>query len=421
MATLTAQLWNAANTSKVADLTESFDRRWQDPVSEVGSGTLSVLADDANASALTIGRNVRFLLDGTPVYTFRIDRREVSTVDRAEESGQVVKVSGRGIVADWSDALVYPQGGVDFRPQSESRPFTWCTSLVSTAGWSSASGQFTAAYGACIPNVYDLAIGWPPLGWPAPVQSSSVRWIWSRAYATHPAGISLFRKSFTLASTKQLAVFLSAGGRARAFIDGIEVIPWTSTFPQWSSGYTTDRVLIVSAGTHELAIEAENFDYTGIYSTPGSIGCVLCAVHEVPTSGAFSSSTLVVGTDTTWKCRDYPATYDSPSPGQILSTLLSESQARGSLSGWSFGGSFSSTTDSAGAAWAASQEVTPRVGDSLLQVLKQMNDQQLIDFRADAAGKVLQVVNYGSATATSSVTLAAGTNLLELNHTSEAV
>ena len=419
MPTLTAQLWNTANTSKVANLTESFDRRFRDPVSDVGTGELSVLATDANASDLTVGKVVRFLIDGTAAFSWRIDRRELRAVDSAEESGQVVKVSGRGLVVDWNDAVVYPAGGIDARPQSDSRPFTWATSLVSTSGWGSAFQQFP---NACIPNVYDLTTGWPPLGWPAPVQSSSVRWIWSRAFATHPAGYSLFRKSFTVTGTKQYALFLSAGGRARAFIDGIEVIPWTSTFPNWSSGFTTDRLFTISAGTHELAIEAENFNYAGTqYVTPGSIGCVIAALHEMPTSGSFSSSSLVVGTDTTWKVQDYPSTYPAPTPGAILNTLLTEAQARGALSSWTFGGSFSSTTDTAGNAWASSLEVTPKVGDSLLAVLRQMNDQELVDFRANATGKVLNVYNYGASTGSSGVTLAAGTNLLELTHMTEAV
>ena len=287
------------------------------------------------------------------------------------------------------------------------------------SGWSSASQQFP---NACIPNVYDLTTGWPPLGWPAPVQSSSVRWIWSRAFALHPAGYSLFRKSFTLASTKQCALFVSAGGRARALVDGIEAVPWTSSFPNWSSGFTTSRTFTITAGTHELALEAENFDYSGTqYVTPGSVGCVIAALHEVPASGSFSSSTLIAGTDTTWKVQDYPATYPAPTPGAILTTLLSEAQARGALSGWSFGGSFSSSVDSAGVAWASSLEVAPRVGDSLLQVLKQMTDLQLIDWRADAGAKVLKVWNWGTQLANSGVTLAAGTNLLELNIGSEVV
>jgi hypothetical protein len=417
MPTLTAQLWNTANTSKVADLTESFDRRFRDPVSDVGTGELSVLATDTNAADLTVGKVVRFLIDGTAAFSWRIDRRELRAVDSAEESGQVVKVSGRGLVVDFADAVVYPQGGVDFRPQSDTRSFAWHSSLVSTSGWASAVNQFP---NSLIPNVYDTTNGWPPAGWPAPVQSSSVRWIWSRAKAAHPAGTSLFRKSFTLASTKQLAVFLA--GTARCYLDGIELIPWTATFPSWGHNYTTNRVLVVSAGTHELAIEARLDDFSSIYTSPSNLGCVLCAVHEVPTSGGFTSSTLVVGTDATWKCQDYPAApWPAPTPGQILNTLVTEAQARGALSGWSFGGSFSATTDSAGNAWASSEEFAVKVGDSLLSVLRALVDSELVDFRTNATGKTLSVYNYGAATGSSGVTLAAGTNLLELTHTSEAV
>jgi hypothetical protein len=54
-------------------------------------------------------------------------------------------------------------------------------------------------------------------------------------------------------------------------------------------------------------------------------------------------------------------------------------------------------------------------------VLRQMVDQDLIDFRPSATGKVLFVYNNGANTGSSGVTLAAGSNLLELTHTSEAV
>lgn len=415
--TLTAELFDASNSSRVAVLSESFDRRFQDPVSELGSGTLTLLADDANASALTIGRHVRFLIDGDPVFTFRIDKREARPVDRGEESAQVVVASGRGVGVAFTDAVVYPQGGTSFRPQSEVRPFTWASSYTSTAGWPNAVGQFD---NACIPTIYDPVTGTPPLGWPAPVTSSKVRWIWSRGRAAHPAGISLFRKSFTLGSSTQCVMFLA--GTARCYLDAIELIPYTATFPNWGHNYTTARMLVISAGTHELAIEARNDDFTGLYQNPSQLGCVLGALHSVPTSGSYGEfNSLIVGTDDTWKCLDYPASYPNPSPGTILSTLVTEAQARGALSGWSFGGAFSATTDSNGVPWASSLEVSPRVGDSVLAVLKQMTELQLIDWRADAVGRVLRVWNWGTSVADTAVTITPGVNALEITHTSEAV
>lgn len=426
MASLTAELYDDTNSSLVASLTESFDRRFQDTVSEVGSGTLSVLLNNANAAALTIGRHVRFLIDDEPVFTFRIDRRDVTRVSSREDVDQVVVVSGRGIVADWNDAVVYPRGGVGARPQSDLRPFTWASPELSDAGWPNAVAQRDdAVLEQTIGSYADFSAWWPPLGWPAPTQSSSCRWVWSRAATTtHPPGYSLFRTTVSVASSAVFLACVTGGGRARLFIDGIEVVGWTSSNPTWSNGETYRCVLPITAGSHVVAVEAENFDYsqTQYRNTPGSPGVVLAALHTLPaTGGSFGTSTLVTGTSTAWKCLDYPEPYPAPSPYSILDQLLDEAQARGALSGWSLGGSISATTDALGVPWAAARDVTPSVGDTYLSVLKAMVDLELIDFRADPVGRVLWVWNHGTEFASSGVTLAAGVNVTELVHNAEVV
>ena len=72
-------------------------------------------------------------------------------------------------------------------------------------------------------------------------------------------------------------------------------------------------------------------------------------------------------------------------------------------------------------AGGTSEMMARQVADQLQQALKQMTDLQLIDWRADAGAKVLKVWNWGTQLANSGVTLAAGTNLLELNIGSEVV
>jgi hypothetical protein len=343
-----------------------------------------------------------------------------------------VRLSGRGLAAEFDDAVTYPSGQIYpnaqliVRPWSDQRPFSWATSEVSTSGWPFAVSQFGQT--TCIPNILDPIVGVPPAGWPSPLQSQFVQWIWTRGRALHPAGNCLFRKQFNISgNTTQCVLFLSAGGRARALIDGIEVIPWTSTFPTWSSSFTTSVVLPISGqeislGTHQLAIEAENFDYSSAqYKTPGSVGCVMAALYAIPSSGRYTVSDLICGTDTTWKCLDYPTTYPAPTPGQVIGVLRNDAQARGALTGWTFGGSFGDDTDSVGAPWATSVEQVVRVGDSLLSVLRSLQDQQLIDWRADPVAKRLWVWNWGTSVANSGVTLAKGSNLLELAHVIEAV
>ena len=86
--TLTVEAWDAANTSLLGTLDESFDRGFQDEFSGLGSGSVSMLASDSDLAWAT--KTLRFKLDGTYAFSSRVEARRWRTVTSGEEIDQVV-------------------------------------------------------------------------------------------------------------------------------------------------------------------------------------------------------------------------------------------------------------------------------------------------------------------------------------------
>jgi len=406
---LTVEMWNAANTSLVSSLASSFDRGFQDELSSTGSGNCSVLASDPDAFTAGV---LRYKLDDTYAFAARVERTEITYVSEGEEANQIVSFNGRGLVSEFEDAIVYPLGGTAARPISDERAFSWASPELSTTGWRPVT---VAVAGVAIQDTLDppLHAPWfPPAGWPADLTPS---WIWSRGQGvtSMPDGASLFRSSFTMPADGRASLFYTADSRCRIWVDGILLEDWTSQPNERSFLFTHRATPYLTAGTHYVAIEAESRPWLETISGV-SRGIVLAAGYTGGVGGTFNTSTRLFKTDSTWKCLDYPAVYPAPTPGKILSTLLAEAQARGALTGWSLG--CSNTADSAGRPWPVDAAYTFRIGQSYLDVLRQMADVS-IDFSARPVGKVLDVYIKDTVLVATGETFSAGVNLTELQET----
>ena len=75
-----------------------------------------------------------------------------------------------------------------------------------------------------------------------------------------------------------------------------------------------------------------------------------------------------------------PVAFVAKSPGEIIRSLLTQAQARGTATGITFA-SFSNTTDSSGTTWPTTLTQTWDVGVSLLDVIKDMVARRFIDVR----------------------------------------
>ena len=416
-AKLIVEAWSSDNATYLGELDESYDRQFQDELSGLGRGSLSVLASDTDS---TIDARVLRWKIATPeqlastggVYAFasRVERKQWR-YDQGEESTRNVRLEGRGLASMWEDAVVYPYGGVGARPISDARAFAWYSPELSTSGWSSAVVAVSGLVNATrtVPPVPDP--WFPPKGWSSVLTGTD--WIWSRATGTgNPAGSSLFRTTFTVASLDRPAIFYTASSRCRLWIDGIQITPgWTSEPNEESFTFGHRATPLLTAGTHYLAVEAETQPWTP--TLPGvSRGILHVSVHSGGGVGApYSSGNLLVGTSSSWKCLDYPTVYPAPTPGRILRQLLEEAQARGALTGWSL--SCTDTVDSAGQPWPSDQAHVFRIGQTYADVLRQMADTS-IEYRARPAGLVLDVYRKDTTIVSNAATFTIGSNLVEL-------
>lgn len=405
---LTVEAWNAANTSLVATLPATFNRQFQDEYSDTGSASVTALASDTASLSAKV---LRFKVGDVYAFSSRVEQKRWRTVADGEEADQTVTLTGRGILSEWDDAIVFPYGGINARPISDSRGFAWWSPELSTAGWPNATTLYSGVTDQVrtVPPIPDPWIA--PAGWPAN-DNSGADWIWSRyAGGGTPAGISLFRSTFT-SGNERIAVFYTAQSRARVWIDGISIADWTSSPNEESFTFAHRATPLLTSGTHTIAVEADTQAWTPAIPNT-SRGALLVAVYGGGGSGAtYNSSSRLLGSSASWKCLDYPVKYPAPSPGKILSTLLSEAQARGALTGWTLG--CTDTADSAGQPWGDTDAFVFRVGQTYLECLRQMADAS-IEFRARNVGKVLDVWRKDTVTVASGETFSTGNgNLTQL-------
>ena len=412
-ATMTVEAWDAANSTKLADLDSAYEVSFLDELSNVGRGQATVLIDDTDYTSAKNARHLRFKIGNVYAFTSRIERQEF-TVDRGERGSYAMRMSGRGIAAALDDVIVYPRGGITARPSSDSRTFSWASPELSTDSWPSA----VVAHSGLAPNartVPPVPDPWfPPKGWSSVLSGSD--WIWSRftGFGTL-AGTSLFRSTFIVSGAQRVAIFYTASSRCRIYIDGILLTPsWTSEPNEESFIYAHRATPYLSNGTHHIAVEAESQAWTP--TLPGvSRGLLHVSVHAGGgVGGSYSSGNLLLGTSSSWKCLDYPTVWPAPTVGTILSTLLVEAQNRGLLSLWSL--SCTSTTDSAGQPWSQDAAFTFQIGSTYLDVLRQMAD-SAIEFRVrnGFSGPVLDVFRKDTVLNANAATYSVGVNIGELD------
>lgn len=407
-ATITAELYDATNTTRLATLPYAFEHRWQEVLNDCGTWSLALAAADSALSSATYGKVVRFLVDGQPAFAGVIEQRELQIVAQGEEVDQVVTLSGRGLLSLWEDAVVFPKGGVDRKPSSDVRPFNWCFSENPyLLGWPYAYVRHDAI-ATRIEGDPPLYEPWyPPKGWPSP---SSACWLWTKNYGnTTPSGTCYFIYVYNAPADMDLVIYLAADNRATLYVDGIVVME-TEQYPAFSFEECYRTVVPLSAGYHAIGIEAEVYENNanGLYR-----GMVAVSAHSMPTDGVVDTGTSVFKSDGTWQCLDYPTQVPGRTAGGAVFELLLEAVARGALSSWTL--SFDSETDSAGEPWPWMLSETFQIGADYLSVLRQLGE-AYIDVTVDPVGLQLNAYVRGGSN-TSAGNYVAGVNLTELVHT----
>lgn len=407
-ATITAELYDSTNSTRLATLPYAFEHRWQEVLNDCGTWSLGLAADDSALSSATYGKVVRFLVDGQPAFAGVIEQRELQIVAQGEEVDQVVTLSGRGLLSMWEDAVVFPKGGIDAKPSSDVRPYNWCfPENPYLLGWPYAYVRHSAI-ATRIEGDPPLYEPWyPPKGWPSP---SDACWLWTKNYGNvTPSGTCYFVYVYNAPADMDLVVYLAADNRATLYVDGIVVME-TEQYPAFSFEECYRTVVPLSAGYHAIGVEAEVYENNaiGLYR-----GMVAVSAHSMPTDGVVDTGTSVFKSDSTWQCLDYPTQIPGRTAGGALYELLLEAIARGALTSWTL--SFDSETDSAGDPWPWMLSETFQIGADYLSVMRQLGEAYL-DVTVDPVGLRLNAFIKGGS-GTSAATYTAGTNLTELVHT----
>lgn len=400
------EVWNRANTSKVADLdTTDSDgnlRQIEDltatgqKLNETGSGGVVIQADHPELAEATPGRCLR-LYDGDDlVWTWTIEERQ-TVRHAASHAAEKVRLEGKGLLARWAEAVVYPWLGRNGAPTSTARVWNFASPSLDDSGW---GGVFIQD------RVFPLQR--LPEGWPIAEQFGF--WINTRAWTSgaHPVGDTLLRKRFTLATTQTIVIYCAADDNAEVWLDGVRLGDLT-TEPDNSGNERTHKfVLRVTSGAHVIAVKLTNWDTGSV--NPSSF---ICAVFKVEGDVIADQAPIFTSSADTfdWMGLDYP----DPKPGftavEILDELLEEAQTRGGiygpLAGW--------TIEEHGT-HTPIPEFVATVGDTYLQVIESLAATD-IDVAADLEGLVLHVWPKGEMGSLVDAPVALGVNLEYLSET----
>lgn len=389
-----------------------------------GAGQLTIAKNDPallDTPAILDTRNIFKLSCGNDVRSaFVLINRDETQIDTGEESSEAVNISGDGPKMLLGDIQVYPANGKIIPTSPEDRVFSW----ASPRGiWYDASQWVVPTevekYGMLrtSPNRYWK---YQPAEWP---DAPNAYWVWSELpqNGLTRAGDVFLRTEFdvTEENAGSYSLFIAGDNQYQAFIDASVAVEATGTGNYFAKVERYDFDL--EAGTHVLAIRGRQNARKGkIGAGPAGIIAVLFKAGD---ADAGTKAEIIRQTGGgNWRIMGYPAEEPGWSVGEILLQLLKEGRDRGIRSASWFTPTFTEIVDSNGVAWANHFPYSFNVGDSLIDVLEQMEELEVetwIDpdtFEFNVTQKRGKDLSLGAAP----VTLQEGWNLTKAGTTGEA-
>ncbi len=367
---LTGSPWRAPITDRVSP-------KVQDVELDTGSGSFSLKNGSANQPLVQPGGVIAWAVDGVEAAWTICERVDQATDQPEEEIGEDTAYSGRGILAELEQAKVYPSIGLGKKPFGDIRYFDYSSPELDTTGWTAAVERFTQCQNPFLtpPN----GIFGAPNPWPDPAGV----WISSRALSGDhdPIGTWYARKTFTLAEDSELVINAAADDAYDLRLDGTPIVGWDD--PPGIDGWQKARFVrvSVSAGTHVLAVRVTNYDRTITSgSNTGNISVFLCAVYKLTDTIFGRIQQLLLRSDHTWICSDYPTIAPGFTPPRIMEILVQNAVARGTIPAWATSWTPGGATDTAGTSCPIITQ-SFRHGSSVLEAAQQMS-QGWIEFAA---------------------------------------
>jgi len=387
--------------SVLGTLDDARTTQWQEVVNDAGSGSVLLQNDDPDLALATFSRLLRFDLDGQAVFMAAIENRNVVEISQSEEVEEATEVGGRGLLALWDDAVVYPEGGARGRPFSDQRIFNWTSADYYDGNWQGIKlGQKIGDVHRVDPGI---AVGFP---------DPHAHVIWAKGYpgagaGGAPVGYAYFRKTMNVPTSGWYRLFLSADDGAEVIIDGVQI---HAEARLWLHLETVVVDVYLTAGQHQLAVRGENLDNENPDPLTNS-AWVLLSIMKVNENGTLGAS--ICRTDNIgWKGVGYPPKPPGMNVGRVMMTLLAEAQARGSLLGWTL--AFDDVADSAGKPWTDEPELAFQCGMDCYNALLQIAE-SYVELDTAPAQLVLYAYadGYGE---TKSVSYTEGDSILSLTH-----
>ena len=427
---ITATLYNGATFALKVELVDAFAYQWQENFSQPGVGSLLLSNTDPTLSQVAFGDLVTFRIDGTPAFTFVVEKLVRQAVAPGEEHDQTTEVSGRGALAQLQKAVVYlERNRADWYPYADERTFSFA-SIFYEMGPEWVSPISFGQQGTTGQTGWQNEDGTDgPHGWPA----SGPHFLWApgSTATSAPIGTCYFRGVAVFSDDRLTQVFATADEFFRLYIDGIPMLAEEAAMGAWRKTYSVQVAMkgipggVAGLAGHEYAFRAQNVSI-GDPGDAANAAMVLMAQHVLDPATNQPGEVLFHTNDdpTMWWVLPYPAEPPGWTVGAVMLQLLGEAGETDSPTWFGRGcrlgltPTFTKTHDSDGVPWPVVTDITVPVGADYLTVFLTLA-RSLCDLAVSGDGHELHAYVYGTRGGPSGVTLTPGVNLVQLTHSGE--
>lgn len=397
------------------------DRAWEwlDVYSDIGSGSITLPADDDEMIFLDTDDLlvVAFNMYGMRVFSMLIEDDDAVDISDDDEIDEATRFNGRGAGVFLELGIIDPTGGPYRSPIEEDRHWGWPDSGFDHSTWvpvevlGDIQGVINyaavgiAGFGPDLPYWLDTIGLTVDRLWP--VRDSIVVYAPGASLNgafEQVAGKTYIYEEFTIAAGGDYILKVMMDDRGVTYVDGQQV----GTINGINFFGVMEVAVTLSAGTHSIASVVENqedLDGTGlgsgkyawiIYEENTDLESYLAAVAAslFGTPTVVTPPTIVAQGSGAAVCLPFPAEVPGQSITKTIRYVIEEAQGRGYLPfGITLG--FTDTTYSDGRTVTTLPDLATKVGQSVLGFLNELA-QTYIDWELDPATLVLNVWQKGT-------------------------
>jgi hypothetical protein len=316
---------------------------------------------------LTVGRIIRFYVDGTVRGAGVVADDDVVVVSPDEEAGEVTTHKGGGLAAIFAKVKVRPDAGMSNKPFHPTRWFNFAADRLRDDDPAGPQGVWPFAVGQLpnydTDNYFGRPEGFTDTAGPA---GTGPQWLWNADTRTafSAAGDVYFRQRFTLASDTDMLFEFAADDEGELWVDGVPICKTEGVY----LGSCVKAGTRLTSGEHLIAVKGTNLNAL----RAGVVYAGWSVTDGMP-------DTLLVRSDATLaRCLAYPADEPGFTAGEVPRLVVDEVQslANPRLPDVTF--SFISASDTDSAAFSEVVDITCHApGDSILTLFEMLGETYL--------------------------------------------